>query len=242
MNVQRLTEGVFTHSLVVLVLLCVTVHPSPTRAQAVNPSQLTAVEVLDGSVRKSFYCLENQPGSLRDNGIDYIFLPLSKDVTKLTKQAKKNKKLATKLKKLKKLYAAAVLACGGGSVIPNPSATATPSPGSSPTPTKSATPTPSATPDSWAIFDANGNVTNAGKTYLGIPSTLSANIDRGDSVHKFNTCSGCHAEKTLWHYNELSTRLPQSPMFFEIPNKLTYQDLADLVAYLNRFQLKVPGH
>ena len=159
--------------------------PQVVLAQAVNPSVLTAVEVLDGSTKKTLYCLEKQPGNLRDNGIDYVFLPLSKDVTKLTKQAKKNKKLAPKLKKLKKLYAAAVLACGGDPVVPDPSATATASPGSSPTPTKSATPTPSGTPDPWAIFDNAGNVTSAGKTYLGIPSTYSANIDRGDSVHPF---------------------------------------------------------
>ena len=72
-----------------------------------------------------------------------------------------------------------------------------------------------------------------------MPLDLAANIDRGDAIQRFY-CVGCHAERTQWRYPELSTRIAGDPMYFQIPEELTFQQVADLVAYLNRFRLKVP--
>lgn len=107
---------------------------------------------------------------------------------------------------------------------------ATPTPGGLlPTPTSTTPPsTPTATSGN---FDGNGNVTAAGKSLFGIPSSLSANISSGQSVWSKN-CQGCHSEKTNRTFSTYKSMIAASPMFITLPDS----EVAHLTAYLNRFR------
>jgi hypothetical protein len=98
------------------------------------------------------------------------------------------------------------------------------------------TPTPTPTPGggSGSIFDSAGNLTLEGKTLLGIPTTLEANISRGRTVQQ-NNCVGCHVERSLYTFTTLRVEIAESPMFFDL-ERMPDQALADLTAYLNRFR------
>ncbi len=99
-------------------------------------------------------------------------------------------------------------------------------------------PLPTATPlpPSEKVFDSNGNLTATGKEKYGIPSNIStANLTAGSSVHKAQ-CSGCHNEKgTGRSFTALRKDIESSPMFI---TGISDQNLADLVAYLNRFDTR----
>ncbi|MCB0338441.1 MAG: hypothetical protein KDD53_02505, partial [Bdellovibrionales bacterium] len=63
---------------------------------------------------------------------------------------------------------------------------------------------------------------------------LSANIDSGAKVQSYN-CLGCHEERLGYDFETLKSRIVKTPMFFQIPGEISLQELADLTAYLNRF-------
>ncbi len=110
----------------------------------------------------------------------------------------------------------------------NPKPTPSASPSVSPSPTTSATPRPSSTPAS-GNFDANGNT-----TAFGIPAGLVGNKNAGSSVWT-SKCSGCHSTE------ERNRTFPQIQGALSIPVmsgiQITDAQLANLVAYLNRFNL-----
>lgn len=91
------------------------------------------------------------------------------------------------------------------------------------------TPTPS-----QPNFDSNGNVTEAGKTLFEIPSNLSGNISRGLELVDGN-CRGCHEERIGRTFTNIRSNISKPPMFFD-EVRMPDQDLADIVAYLNRFR------
>ena len=97
----------------------------------------------------------------------------------------------------------------------------------------SATPTPTPNPQT-GNFDNNGNVTAAGKAIFGIPSNLSANISAGRTVQQVK-CTGCHVERTNYTFPVVREKIKQSPMLFD-EEQVPDQQLANLVAYLNRFR------
>lgn len=94
------------------------------------------------------------------------------------------------------------------------------------------TSTPRPTPNTATNFDSSGNVTAAGKTLFAIPSSLSANKDRGKTVWD-GECRACHSsEYRNKRYTDLVNLLPGAPMYIHLQSS----ELADLVAYLNRFR------
>jgi hypothetical protein len=97
-----------------------------------------------------------------------------------------------------------------------------------PTPTRPPTPRPTSPSGN---FDSNGNVTSVGKQLFGIPSSLSGNISRGNSVFQAN-CAGCHEQRVNRTYSSYRAAISRSPMNIS----LTDTDLAHLTAYLNRFR------
>lgn len=180
----------------------------------------------------------------------------------VTKDSNKQKTLQAKIAKLKTALKNGKAACkkGPGSVITPPIETSVPGatktpgtvttrPGSPTTPgtgnptvpggiqtpapfgvpTRTPTPIPTLTSTN---FDSAGNVTEKGKTTFAIPSSLTANIEKGRLVSNNNSCTGCHGEKTSRSYTNLAGILPAAPMYIQ----LSSQDLANLTAYVNRFR------
>jgi hypothetical protein len=110
--------------------------------------------------------------------------------------------------------------------LPDPSPSPSP-PFPQPTQTHGSKPTPSVTPTQTGPFDDKGNT-----TAFGIPKGITGNIGRGKTKNGKN-CSICHGElgKGL-NFSALKKRIAEAPMFLKIPD----QDLADILAYLNRSQ------
>ena len=194
----------------------------------VTTDQLINVTAPFGKKDKNAVCLENTPGSVKDKGGTLIFTPFTIKIRKLKKKSLTNPKVLPKLKKWRKFNKKAKKACK--EARENPGATPTPTPPTGPTPTPSPIP----------VFDANGNVTAEGKVFLGIPVNLDANIDAGEIAHNFHGCASHHAERTTWHYPQLESRIEQDPMFLLVPENVSYQELADITAYLNRFLTGIP--
>ena len=91
------------------------------------------------------------------------------------------------------------------------------------------------TPAPDANFDGSGNLTEKGKTAFGVPSTLTGNISEGQALYN-GTCEGCHSsEETNRSFTTLRSELSGDPMYFT-SNDIPDSDLADLVAYLNRYR------
>jgi hypothetical protein len=100
---------------------------------------------------------------------------------------------------------------------------------STPTPT----PTPTSVPQT-GNFDLAGNVTPEGKLLFGIPSALTANLSVGRAVFTAK-CTGCHVERSGRTFLDVRNSIRKPPMLYDevqIPDA----DLANLVAYLNRFR------
>lgn len=86
-----------------------------------------------------------------------------------------------------------------------------------------------------ANFDSNGNISEAGRLAFGIPDGVPANVSDGQDI--FNTyCSGCHSEQRGRSFSDYRTSIDQAPMFYD-SSDIPDDDLADLTAYLNRFNL-----
>ena len=83
-------------------------------------------------------------------------------------------------------------------------------------------------------FDDFGNVTEAGKIAFEIPSYLSANIDTGSSIYKAN-CTGCHGEKIGYSYVGINNAFATISAMSFFQSQLSDSDVAQIAAYLNRF-------
>lgn len=161
-----------------------------------------------------------------------IFTPLSDDMAALKSKLKSAKvasaksKIQAKIAKLKVRIKSENKICSAGPGDTTP-------PPSSPVVVPTIKPTATPTPNTDGNYDSQGNVTAAGKTAFGIPSNLSASRETGRSIYNAS-CSGCHLEKTGRSFSFYKTAIQGSPMY--IFDK-TDQDLANITAYLRRFEL-----
>ncbi len=193
------------------------------------------------------------PGSVkRKSG---KFVPLKDRLRSLKRRARKasasrRQAQRKKIKRLRSQLRQGLKVCRAG---PTDSEETPESESPSPTkaPTATATPTGSDTdiPDSVSgddqgsnggqtgNFDDQGNVTTAGKAAFGIPSSLAANLTRGRQAYD-STCKSCHLQTGELGQGQSFSTLRQSlagvPMFFTTTT-LPDQTLADITAYLNRF-------
>ena len=166
------------------------------------------------------------PGSLTKNG---DFQSLAQQISLLRAQIKKasgtkKAKLIKKSNTLRALRETRARACAGGP----PTGGATPTPESIVTgrPTATATPRTTSTPAS-GCFDSNGNT-----SCFGIPNGVRGNKNSG-SVIVISDCNGCHSERQR-NYQQITssfTNVATMTRFIDLP----VQDVADIVAYLNRF-------
>lgn len=187
---------------------CILLMPS----QALAQSALVAVEVeiqfRSRTISRTLYCRDKTPGTVNTKKNSIRFIPLSKRLKNLRRKGKRS---ALKIWRL--LNREGRLQCsdsGGGS-----------------------TPQPTPTPE--AYFTESGAVTTSGKVAFGIPAELDANLTDGKDVYD-TKCFGCHNERTNRTFSNLRLSTEKSPMFY---TTLTLPDdeLADLTAYLNRFQI-----
>ena len=99
--------------------------------------------------------------------------------------------------------------------------------GSTETPTTTPSPIPS--PGSGGNFDSEGNT-----IMFGIPSGLVGNIIRGRDKYQDN-CLGCHVERTNRTFPMLLTAITTVPAMGGFRALLSDHDIADMTAFLNRF-------
>ena len=188
-------------------------------------------EVDNGSGR--FFCglagSKWVPGSLTKGG---DFISLAQQIASLRAQIKKasgakRAKLIKKSNSLRSLRQIRASACAGGP----PNGSATPTPESivtgRPTATATARATQSPTPGN-SCFDANGNT-----SCFGIPNGTRGNKNSG-SIIVTSDCNGCHNERQNRTYQQITNSfsgVKEMSRFVDLP----LQDVADIVAYLNRF-------
>lgn len=209
---------------------------SPARAQSlVDSAQLRATSVSVSLKGKrsahTIFCLGTTAGVVARRATGVKFTPYPIVLRDLKKKDPKSKKLPL----LKAISSAGRSACAlgvvptptPGAVAPGPIPTATPQPTSPPAPLPTNTPT-------TGNFDTKGNVTEKGKALFGIPSNLSANVSSGKLVLQ-SFCTGCHGERVGLSYQTIDTAIRKSPMLYD-ESSISRQQLADLVAYLNRFR------
>jgi hypothetical protein len=99
-------------------------------------------------------------------------------------------------------------------------------------------PRPGVNPSDPSPPSCNGNFDAQGNTcpdkFL-IPSGLVGNISRGKSIHTLR-CSGCHMERTHYQFDQVVHAVSNvRAMNGILAGYETEQAVADLVAYLNRF-------
>lgn len=128
-------------------------------------------------------------------------------------------------KTLRALITRTATACKAG-----PSTTPGAGPAPAPTATPGSSPAPTPTPVSLPGCFAPGNNTRPG--CFGIPSGLTGNIDRGQTAFR-NQCTGCHTSRPARTYTQLQSSFDRIPQMQ--PFRPGAQDLADITAYLNRF-------
>lgn len=188
--------------------------------------EIFEVAAAQGSVMCGTVGSKNVPGSM----VKGKFVPFSKQISTLSKQARaatgtKKKKMAAKITKLKALLAKNKNTCSDGTKPPS-------SVPGTPTPKATATP-PSGGGSSY--FDAQGNLTAMGKTKFGVPSNLSGNISSGGSRWAA-TCTSCHAGSGGEKLNRNFATISLAAKFYAPNAGLTQGDIANITAYLNRFQ------
>lgn len=208
--------------------------------QAVAQSLVDAAQLRATSVSVSLkgkrsthtvFCLGNTAGIAAKRSTGMRFTPYSIVLRDLKRKDPKSKKLPL----LRAISSSGRLACALG-VAPSP----TPgiiAPGPAPTATAQPTSPPAPLPTNTPLsgnFDSRGNVTEKGKSVFGIPSNLSANVSAGKIVSQ-SFCTGCHGERVGLSYQTIDSAIRRSPMLYD-ESAISRQQLADLVAYLNRFR------
>jgi hypothetical protein len=83
-------------------------------------------------------------------------------------------------------------------------------------------------------FDDFGNLTETGKVNFGIPNGLSGNISDGKAI--FDSYCTCHEAKLNHNFDFYRTNISKSPMLYTV-EEISDAMLANLTAYLNRFQV-----
>ncbi len=191
-------------------------------SQIVDQSQLVSTNVsfkdAGRTKRKLTYCLAAVPGSIKTAADGIHFTSIANTIADLKARRIGGAKLATQTA-LKK---AAARACSKLRNI------------SSPTPVPTVIgPKPTATPTGTIYnFDNFGNTTSKGNLAFGIPSGIIGNITRGKSLS--NSYCTCHAERTNYAFPTIRSKIALPPMEFD-STQITDSMLADLTAYLNRF-------
>lgn len=218
--------------------------PRPAAAAArsltvVSPSEVLSTSSKVKGKKVGYVCFGNTPGHTKST-LDGLlqFSTLADEIKALDLKAKKkDKKAAATESVYKALTPLAKLNCKALAKL-SPTKTPTPVPG---VPTNTPIPTPTQNPR--AMFDNQGNVTPLGKSFLGIDSNFNANIDQGDAAFQF-TCKGCHTGSNPppvnLVYSQVVPTISQSPMNIQVPDALSYQDIYNIIAYINRFRMNVP--
>jgi hypothetical protein len=112
--------------------------------------------------------------------------------------------------------------------IPTVQTPVPPTPTRTPVPTRTPTSTP--TPIQGGCFTANGDT-----DCFGIPANLKGNISDGSTYFSANNCSACHSEASRRNktFQQIKNSFSNSAM--SALRKPTDQQVADLTAWLNRF-------
>jgi len=212
----------------VLVFMGASESQSQTLVEQGELTSTTVTVSLSGlDSAREIYCLRTTPGQAkRRSGTKLLFTPYSTLVRNLAR----TKPGSAQLTLFRQLASKGKVACK--SVPPAPTPTPGASPTATPAPVATATPTPA---PQTGNFDAQGNVTAAGRVAFGIPSGVTANVSRGKTVAQ-SFCTGCHSEKTNRTYSYLDQSIRSSPMLYDDSQLSRPQQLADLTAYLNRFR------
>jgi len=109
---------------------------------------------------------------------------------------------------------------------------ATPTPTAQTTPQATPTPITPAPPTCNSNFDSNGNTC---PNRFGIPAGLTGNIARGRNIQTLR-CNGCHVQRTNYQFGAITDAVNNvGAMNGVLTGYETQQAVADLVAYLNRF-------
>lgn len=212
------------------------------------PSLLAADQfysTLDPKTKKSIDCSYNgrkiEAGTLKGNPPRFRALSIPIETLK-KKIQRSSKKVALKkqLRALQTEYGRLVKLCKSN-LPPTPTPTPT-TPGAISTPTATATPnrqnTPTPTPTAAGCtsgcYDSSRNT-----PCFNIPAPTKGNETRGAQLWAGN-CAGCHAESSRRNrvYGQISLALRSVPEMLPFSNDYSTQDIADLVAYLNRFNSK----
>jgi hypothetical protein len=201
----------------------------PRTASAASDS----FELYDKRTKQIIVCKKIQnswePGSFSEKSGKYTsFKALIKQInTRILRNSPKKKTLESQVKKLSKNLAPQQRLCRNAA--PN-----TPKP--TPTASGTQTPKPTATPQSGCSQSCynSSRVTQC----FQIPSSVPGSETRGGTL--WSGCMGCHTEST--HRNRTYTQI--SAAFSSIPQMLPFasnyrsQDIADITAYLNRYNSK----
>lgn len=179
----------------------------------------------------TIFCRVGVPGTATQRGEQFKFTSYAALISNTRKKSPTSKKLP--------LFRA-ILKVGRnvckeiGTTPPITGTPTSPLPPAPPAASPTATPivAPTATPPT-GNFDNRGNVTEKGKLAFGIPSHLSGNVTAGKQVVT-SFCAGCHQERIGYSYSAIDTAIRRAPMLYD-ESSISRQQLADLVAYLNRF-------
>ncbi|MDZ4787211.1 MAG: hypothetical protein SGJ02_14150 [bacterium] len=186
-----------------------TAHGLPTGSVPIDSSSTFSKSTSAGEVICALINGTYKSGKFGGIGSAY-FIPFTAQAKDLKKKLKSNPALKNKHTKTKNKAKVGDIACSEGFTNP--------------------TPTPSE-----ANFDINGNVTLVGKINFGIPTNINADVATGLTTYN-SYCAGCHDPELNRSFSEYRVRIRQSPMLYD-EIQLPDQQLAQIVAYLNRFNL-----
>jgi hypothetical protein len=178
-----------------------------------------------------------EPGTLKGTPARFrsFKIPIDTLKKKIARSTKKTS-LQKQLKILQIEYTRLLQLCKNNlPAIPTPTPPAdsnAPSPTSTPTPTP--TPTPSSGGCQTGCYDSSRNT-----PCFNIPSSTKGNETRGLQLWAGN-CAGCHSETSRRNrlFGQINLALMTVPQMLPFSDNFNTQDIADLVAYLNRFNSK----
>lgn len=195
---------------------------SPAVAQRgsieLDPQDVVPMSVAAGRITCGYVNGGWIPGDLRRGNIFWSFKAQIRDnklkqaQTTDTKRLNRLKRLANTLRTKQRQ---GNTACRNADQLPTP------------------TPTPTPNPQTGSCYDSQRNT-----SCFGIPSGVIGNEIRGQTL--FQSCAGCHSGsadggRRNRPYPELTNALATIPQMRPFEGSFTQQDIADIVAYLNRF-------
>jgi hypothetical protein len=220
----------------ILFISLITGLPLTSYSQSMPPSEELVSTTITVTVRgknssHTIFCRGGVPGIAKQRGDKFKFTSYAALVSSTRKKTPTSKKLPL----LRAILKEGRNECREISTTPPVTGTPTaPIPPAPPVASPTATPivAPTATPLT-GNFDNRGNVTEKGKLTFGIPSHLSGNVTAGKQVVA-SFCAGCHQERIGYSYPAIDSAIRRAPMLYD-ESSISRQQLADLVAYLNRF-------